>query len=172
VRWREQRTAARRAAYRRYFESAVDTEIALDRVVVQGSAWRSGRPLPGHLAQHLADSLGCAVLWAERSDEGIFAVIADDSGAGDRAALERAFPEAEVRVARAQDFGGVLVGVMDAQGETLGMGILIRVDFGSGRATLHSAVRDSDQIAALRLGSLRLARDYSEIAWNRPGVTR
>jgi polynucleotide 5'-hydroxyl-kinase GRC3/NOL9 len=171
ARSRDQRLVAREAAYRRYFGSAADIEIALDAVAIQGSAWRSGRPLPGHLARHLADALGGEVVWAERGEQGIFAVAGDRCGPADRAALARAFPEDEVRVARAQDFEGLLVGVIDGQGETLGMGILTGIDFGSGRARLHSPVRERERIVALRPGSLRLARDYSELACNRPGAT-
>jgi len=171
VRTREQRAAARKAAFQRYFESAVDTDLALDQVAIQGSAWRSGQPLPGHMVRYLADQLGCTVAWAERSDEGIFAVVGDDCGRVNSDVLAAAFPDVSVRVARAEHFDGLLVGVRDGDDETLGMGILRNIDFGSGHITLHSPVRQTEQIAALRMGSLRLAVDCGEVTHNRPGAT-
>jgi len=171
VRPREQRTAARQAAFERYFQSAVDTELALSEVAIQGSMWRSGQPLPGHMVQYLSDQLGGTVAWAERSEEGIFAVVADDCGRVNSGALTQTFPDVSVRLARAQHFDGLLVGVMGRDDETLGMGILRHIDFESGRVTLHSPVRADGEIAALRMGSLRLATDYSEVTHNRPGAT-
>jgi polynucleotide 5'-hydroxyl-kinase GRC3/NOL9 len=167
---REQRAAVRQAAFRRYFRRAADIEVDLRRVAIQGSAWRSGERLSGHLTRYLADQLG-PIAWAERDADGVFVVLAPGAGSINTAALGDAFPDAPVRIVRAEDFDRVLVGVIGAEGETVGMGILTHTDFGAGRLALHTPVREGERIAALRLGSLRVAEDYRDTISHRPGAT-
>ena len=58
---------------------------------------------------------------------------------------------------------GVLVGLNDREGYTLGLGILCGIDPEAGRITVFTPVRDVTRIRALQFGSIRLDTEGREL---------
>jgi len=164
----EQRKARRERQFAEYLRPARDIELPLKEVGLEGTGWRTGERLPGHLRSDLETRLETEVWWAERTAEGVFAIVTD----APRAAAIRIARDSygDVRVARRESLDGLVVGLLDAEGLTLAIGILLAVDLKVHRLRVRAPLADGAAVRAVRLGSMRLRPNGEEIGWNDPGA--
>jgi polynucleotide 5'-hydroxyl-kinase GRC3/NOL9 len=166
-RTREQRAARRQARFGGYFAGGRAVEVKWDLLPVENSAWTAGETAPGHVRAFAEERLGREVHHVELRADGLLVIV---SGRPDAAILRSL--AADFGGARAIDAGvldHLLVGLLGGRGETLGLGILESIDFRSHGLTIFSPVAEIERAKGLRLGSLRLARDGTELGWNDPG---
>jgi polynucleotide 5'-hydroxyl-kinase GRC3/NOL9 len=165
---REQRTTRRKELFARYFASGREAEVAWEQVPMEGTMWTTGRMLPGHLRAHVEEVLGVEVLHAESSSEGLFAIAAGPADTGAARELRETYG-GSVRAVEAALFRNLLVGLLGERGETLALGILEGVDYRARRLHLFTPLREVAAGRGLRLGTIQLGRDGTQLAWLEPG---
>jgi polynucleotide 5'-hydroxyl-kinase GRC3/NOL9 len=157
---RDQRKAKRERRFAAYFASATGHELSWGDVGLEQTPWLTGEPVPGHLAAYVEELAEGEVLHAERVETGIFAIVKGLAGAAHRSIKGG---ELNVRVIDAGLLENLLVGLMDASGHTLAMGIMTGVDFKRRRFAIHAPVRTLEHVRGLRLGSMRVGADGVEL---------
>lgn len=169
ARSREDRAARRQRRFAQYFAGASAVEVSWDDAPVENSPWSNGRPAPGHIRAYAEERLGAEVLHAERSADGLLVIV---SGRADPRGLRRLAEGfgGGARAIEADALDHLLVGLVGARGETLGLGILEEVDFAGRRLHLWTPLSDGCQVRAVRLGSVRIARDGFQLGTNEPGA--
>jgi len=165
TRTREERAARRQRRFSGYFAGASSCELVWDNLPMENTAWTTGEPAPGHIRAYAEERLGCEVLHAESRAGGLVLIVSGRPDAEGLRALGRDFGGA--RAIDAAALHHLLVGLLGERGETLGLGILEKVDFRGRRLTIYTPVQ-GDRARGLRLGSVRLARDGTELGWNDP----
>jgi polynucleotide 5'-hydroxyl-kinase GRC3/NOL9 len=164
--------ATRRAA--RFLAALADAQsltFSLDDIALQGTWLGAGEPLPHHLNQFLARSLGRPALHAEQIPGGGLYVVLNGDGwdAAGLAAVESHFGTRSVTITAAQKFAGLLVGLISPSGAMLGLGLIERIDFPRRTLTVLTPCRKPAAVAQAWLGGLRLRPDGREIGEVRPG---
>ncbi len=134
------RATARAQAFRDYFRNAADVNLELKKLVVQRSALFGGEPLSD-----------ARFIYSERLPEGVIA-ITEQAGFGN----ERGLKTLPVGFER-----GLLCGVTDADGETLGLAIIDEIRFEQGTINLYTPVTP-ERIRVLQFGEIYLGRDGRE----------
>lgn len=167
TRSREQRAARRAHVLADYFRDAVEHVFAWDRVPLENTAWTTGRELPGHLRAHAEQLLGCEVLYAERGT-GVFLITSERPDGYALRELKEVYG-AGTRAVEAAALPGLLVGLLGARGETLAVGLLDAVRFRERELKIVAPPLDPQHVRALRLGSLRISRDGSQLGFLEPG---
>ena len=165
---REQRTANRQRAFASYFAGGRAVALDWKRLAMENTAWTTGEVLPGHLQAHAETVLGCEVLHAERGSEGLFLIT---SGPPERAGLQE-LQDSYGRATRTVEVAllqHLLVGLLGESGETLSLGILEHVDFRAQRLEVFTPLGETPRVCALRLGSIQIDREGTQLAWLDPG---
>lgn len=167
-RTRDQRTARRQAKFRAYFAAARAVAVTWDHLPMDNTAWTTGEPAPGHVRAFAEERLECEVHHAEVRADGLLLIVSGRPSAAGLGSL-------------AQDFGGaaraidtsvldhLLVGLLGERGETIALGILEAVDFRARTLTIYTPALEPEAAKGLRLGTVRLARDGTELGWIDPG---
>lgn len=158
----EERRRRRECQFAAYFREAQTNRADLRELVLQGTVWRSGEPLAGVNLSYARSVLGTKVLWGERTPDGAFFIV---EGAPDRsgeAALAETFG-GDIKVVESCLLENLLVGLIDREGEDMAMGIIKQVDFKQQLVTLISPRIEPERLAGLRLGTMRLRPDGTEL---------
>jgi len=166
ARSRTQRNAHRQRQFAGYFSAGRVHVLDWKQVPVENSSWTAAEPLAGHLRAHAEELLGQEVHYAARGADGLFLLAA---GPASRTGLREV--EGVFGVTRAVDaavYGNLLVGLLGAHGETLALGILEKADFSAGRWHVFTPLSSAVAVRGMRLGSIQLARDGTQLAWLEP----
>ncbi len=164
--------ATRRASrFHAALQNAQEITLDWDAVAMLGTRLGTGTPLAHHLGQFISQSLRLPVLHAEKSSDGRLLVVVNGDG-GDPAglsAVESYFRAGRVTVVSARRFAGLLVGLINASGALLEIGIIRRIDFVRRTLTLLTVCKKPGAIAQIWCGSLRLRPDGREAGEIKPG---
>ena len=166
---REDRASRRQSKFGAYFSHAGSISLEWDKAPIENSPWTSGEPAPGHVRAYAEERLAGEVLYAERRADGLFLITA---GAGDRDGL-RALAEGFGGSARAVEVTALdhlLIGILGEAGQTLALGILEEIDFSRRVLSIFAPLPDPDAARGLRLGTIRIARDGTQLGSNEPGA--
>jgi polynucleotide 5'-hydroxyl-kinase GRC3/NOL9 len=167
VRTRDERAARRQRRFAAYFARGRSIEVAWDQVPMENTAWTTGEPAPGHIRSYAEERLECEVLHAESRADGLLVIVSGRPNAEGLRSLGRGFG-GTARAIDAAVLDHLLLGLLGERGETLGLGILENVDFRARRLSVFTPA-PLERVRALRLGSVRVARDGTELGWNDPG---
>ena len=121
----------------------------------EGTPFLAGTALPGHLRDELEAMTGAEVVYAERAADFTFAIT--------RGAPEGRKSTGQVQIADESHFEHRLLGLLDEAGETLGLGILLELDFRGQTLTLRAHPEAVKCACALRVGRMRVAPDGTEL---------
>ena len=164
--------ATRRAArFAAALEGASEIALSLDDVGLWGTELGQGRPLPHHIQQFVAHSLGVPVLHAAQSAAGaLYVVVGGDRwNAGGLAVLEGHFRTKSVTVVPVEKFADLLVGLVSDRGALLDIGLIARLDPARRVLTVQTPCRRPAAIAQVWFGTARLRADGKELGSLRPG---
>ncbi len=166
---REERASRRQRKFAAYFAGAKTVEVAWQEAPVENSPWTNGDPAPGHLRAYAEECVACEVLYAERRPDGIFLLVSGQADEMGLRTLKEGFgPDASVIEAGALD--RLLVGLLGRRGETLALGILEELDFRRRRSTIFTPLTDPQAARGMRLGSIRIARDGTQLGTSSPAA--
>ncbi len=162
ARSREERAARRQRKFAAYFADAHEVEVCWETAPFENSLWASGEPVPGHMCAYAEECVACEVLYAERGPDGIFLLV---DGRPDPVGL-RTLGEnfgGRAHAVEASSLNGLLVGLVGERGETLALGVLEKIDYRRRRLALYAPLSDPSVVRGVRLGSIHLARDGSQL---------
>lgn len=159
---REERASRRQSRFASYFAGAGTIDLAWEDALVENSPWTSGDPAPGHLRAYAEECVACEVLHAECRSDGIFLIVSGRPDEMGLRTLGEGFGPACTAIESAA-LDRLLLGILGPQGETLGLGILEEVDFRHRRSAVFTPLKDPEAARGLRLGSIRLARDGTQL---------
>jgi polynucleotide 5'-hydroxyl-kinase GRC3/NOL9 len=159
----DERKARRERKFAQHLAHGSALEVSLRSVAVEGSFYLTGSALPGHWVSHLEEVLGCPVEYAERSDQATLAIV-EEAAAHEMELVRRRANQADVVVRTSAEFRNLLVGLMDASGAALDIGVVLNIDFRAQTATIHTALDKGAKVTGLRLGYMRVATDGREMA--------
>ncbi len=169
----EKRSAAARRAYREarfadYFAMAERREYGWSALRFSGPRPGAGKRLPPEALARLGSGLDAEPLYGEVAGEAAFLLLAG-SAAGVRGAAVRTFLEVrEVRVRGLADIASVLLGLHDAGGRFLALGILDAPDPAGERLSILTPLPDPQAVREVAFGRLRVAptgRELGEVRW-------
>ncbi len=164
--------ATRRAArFVKALEDAQEVTLSWDQAAFRGTRLGLGEPVAHHLQQFISQSLRAPTLHAELSpSSGLLVVIHgerwDTQGL---LGLESHFRTTQVLVVPAQKWAGLYLGLVNAAGGLLGIGLLSRLDFSARTITILTPCRRPAAIRQVWMGALRLRPDGRERGETRPG---
>ncbi len=162
IRTREERASRRQRSFAAYFARAQPVELSWEDAPIENSAWTSGEPVPGHMRAYAEECVACEVLHAERRADGIFLIVAGRPQAVGLGTLGSSFG-GTARAVEAASLENLLLGLLGDRGETLALGLLEGLDFRRRHTTVYTPLEDPARARGIRLGSLRLARDGTEL---------
>lgn len=165
----EMRQQRRMMRFFRYFQDSRPHTFALSQIACEGTWFNTGTPLEWNEIHFLQETLRSRVFWAERSWEHLFIItdkVVDERALG---IVEETFRVAHVTIAGVHRFVKLLLGLLNAEGDCLAIGILERIDFVNRTITVRTPLRDASQVAILRFGGLNVRPDGKEIGAVKPG---
>jgi polynucleotide 5'-hydroxyl-kinase GRC3/NOL9 len=162
LRSREERAANRQRKFASYFAEGAVAEVSWKEAPAENSPWTTGEPAPGHLLAYAEERLACEVVYAERRADGAVLVVRGRPEPEGLRALRESFGDTP-HVIEVGSLENLLVGLLDERGETLAIGIMERVDFRKQRLAMYTPLKDPGLVRGLRLGSVRIGRDGSQL---------
>lgn len=120
--------------------------------------------MPGHLSAYLEEVLGAEVKYAERDGAEIRAVIGGAEVAAPRGLDSSILGAERIRLAHPWRWQNLAVGLSEAGGFCLGIGILLEADFGakSFKVLVPQGV-EPEKVEVLELGAVRIKSDGTEL---------
>jgi polynucleotide 5'-hydroxyl-kinase GRC3/NOL9 len=147
-----------------YFRGSSLVELSLHEIGLQGGWIHSGRPLDPIDLQGLSEDLRIQVVWGERiQDEAFLLVRGEPVSEGPPVARSR-LGVSDVRITAIDEIRGLLLGLADADGELLALGLLQDLDPASGRVICLSPCAEATRVAVVHFGSIRLDPSGEELA--------
>jgi len=165
----EMRQQRRMMRFFRYFQDARLHTFALSDIACEGTWFNTGQLLEWNEIHFLQETLRSRVFWAERTTEHLFVIT--DKVVDERALVivEETFRVAHVTTAGVHRFVKLLLGLLNAEGDCLAIGILERIDFVNRTITVRTPLRDASGVVILRFGGLNVRPDGKEIGVVKPG---
>jgi polynucleotide 5'-hydroxyl-kinase GRC3/NOL9 len=151
----EERRRYRQHAMAAYFADARPVTLDLGRVVLRAPALYAGPPLSLQQTEALAALVDDALVWAERRGRELAVVTPGRLRESQLREVAAAYPEVTLVHHSLDDFQDAVVGLDDGRRETLGLGVVRRVDFIKRVMVVETPV-DDEAIDAIRLGGVRL----------------
>ena len=159
---REERAARRQHSFAAYFSGARAVALSWDDAPVENSAWTSGDPVPGHMRAYAEERLACEVVHMERYAEGVFLIVEGRPEPDGLRELGNSF-QGRALVVEQASLRNLLVGLLDEAGATCALAILEEVDFRQRRMDLYTPLADEGAARGVRLGSIQLSRDGTQL---------
>lgn len=158
------RAAQRRAQWMRLREVGERHNLPLDSLTIDGARLGSGE----RLSEETLRRIGLEVLHAEVCGGTLFLVADAEPSESLLARAMNAAHADRVTVAHPDAYSGLLCSLAKPNGEELGMGTVERLDFAGRAADILSATVPGAPARILRLGTLRLAPNGTELPEVRP----
>ncbi len=163
------RRSRRQRQWARYFARATQHDL-LARQAVVVDAWPfNGTPLPAHHLRFATEALGTEAVYGEESEEALAFCTTGWANPAGFAVIREQFRRRRILATPGEWFQHLLVGLVDAQARTVGLGLLQGIHFGRGLLSLLSPVASVSQVRQVWMGRVRLRPDGTELGRLRPG---
>lgn len=154
----KERKNLRELASQRYFKNAQEIKLSLKRIATDRCYFRTGREIkiPGTLyAERLSGFEGTLIITQKPLS---------------REKLDELSKELRnIRNIVAGDEKGILVGLLDERGDTLGLGRIEKIDYKKKEVLLSTPVRNGRRIRVIQFSSLRITPEGREAGFVSPG---
>ncbi len=147
----EERRQHRERTLHAYFHGARPLHLDLTRVVLKHPTLFVGQPLPSRQLEEISGLLDDMVLWAERVGAELVLVTPDPLKEVQIRQIAKRFDDAFVVNLSQDDFQDALAGLDNADGETVGLGIVRSLDFAKQVLVIETALPEAS-IAAVAIG--------------------
>lgn len=166
---KEFRAARRRSQFYEYFRDAGRHIIRLDDIVCWNTFFTGGRPVKWQHYRVLERTLHAKVLHAEVVGTGMYIVAQCAPSMAGVDALKNRYGTREFTVVCGTDFTNLLVGLSDANGNTIDLGIIEAIDFKQRHMAVITPVSTVTPVRVVQFGYTRLRPDGTELGGVRPG---
>ncbi|MBI3988653.1 MAG: hypothetical protein HY347_03455 [candidate division NC10 bacterium] len=152
----EGRRAHRERKFQEYFHGAHSLELSLKKVRLHGFWFQGGRRLHTNELAFIEKTLGTIVLHGEQGPEGLELLVSGGITSGEHSRIKDVFGVSEVRIADMENLTGLLLGLNDAENDTLALGILQGLDLKLGTLSCLTPLQDPKAVRLIQFGSLRI----------------
>lgn len=163
------RRARRQARMSRYLAGARRHEIDLQTLPAAGAWLFTGETLAPRFLRFAEQALGAAVLHGERLPDAVRLVVRGSANPAGADLIREELRRPRVLLTPAHALQGLMVGLLDAEGWTMGVGLIEEVRYDAARLIVRVPLPSVASARQLRFGRLRLRPDGSEIGPVRPG---
>lgn len=153
---REGRRAHRERKFREYFAGAHPLELSLKRVKLHGFWFQGGRTLQADEVAFLEKTLGAVIFYAEQGPEGLELLLDGGFTPGEFSRIKHMFGVPEVRIIDVANLKGLLLGLNNAENDTLALGILQHLDLRKETLSCLTPLPDPGAVRLVQFGSLRI----------------
>jgi len=153
---REGRRAYRERKFREYFAGAHPLGLSLKRVRLHGFWFQGGRTLHADEVAFLEKTLEAVILYGEQGPEGLELLLDGGFTPGEFSRIKHLFGVPGVRIIDVADLRGLLLGLNDAENDTLALGILQHLDLREGTLSCLTPLPDPEAVRLVQWGSLRI----------------
>ncbi len=154
----KERKKLRELASQRYFKNAKEIRLPLERIVTDRCYFRTGKEIeiPGALyAERLSGFEGTLIITQKPLSQGKLKDLSKELG--------------NIKSIVAGEEKGILVGLLDEKGDTLGLGRIEKINYKKKEVLLSTPVRDGERIRVIQFGSLRVTPEGREAGFVSPG---
>ncbi|MBW3623107.1 MAG: hypothetical protein KY468_06815 [Armatimonadetes bacterium] len=156
------RSLRRATRYAQYFQDAREWELPVDRGILRGGMLFLGRPLRPSVLEALQESLSVRLLHIEKDEDGVRVVTAGAPSKEERAILTQRFGR-RTMLLEASRLRHLVVGLLDRDGATVGIGSVHRVDYRRRRLRLVTPWIDPEAIGGFIWGTARVTPEGKEL---------
>jgi len=146
-----------------YFRGSSLVELSLNGIGLQGGWIHSGRPLDPIDLQGLSEELRVPVVWGERVQDEAFLLVRGEPASQGLSLARSRLGVSGVSITAIDAIRGLLLGLADANDETLALGLLQDLDPASGRVICLSPCAEPTRVAVVHFGSIRLDPSGEEL---------
>jgi len=162
---REKRKALRELSYKKYLKEARVQSFSLNWVRVEGASFGAGIPLTTERMEKMRKSLGINLVYGEETSTTVFMVLSEDHWVDEKFVqrIEECFGKT-VKAIREGEEQGLLLALLDALGNFLGIGVLCGVDYKKRVMKIYTPV--SEKVSTIHVGQVKLDKRGREIGLN------
>jgi polynucleotide 5'-kinase involved in rRNA processing len=153
----------RESGFNNYFRNASARMFKSQNLRIQDALYGTGQVLDGEAIGLIEQILGCEIIYGEKAVDALF-VVKNPHSIYDKNCLERVktcFGVQEIRIVNKNDEKGLLVGLLDKDFKTLGIGIIENIHYRENEIRIFTPVSEDVQI--LQFGSLKITKTGQEI---------
>lgn len=165
----EFRAARRRANFSRHFSDAPGHMIRLDDISTWHTWLGSGRRMKWQYLKFMEDSLKCRILHAEVTGRGIFAVAERKCVRTGLREIQEQFRTRNIVIVAGEALNNLLVGLADARGNTINVGLIQAIDFQQRLMFVLSPIKTITPVRVVQFGSIHLTKEGREMGSLGPG---
>jgi polynucleotide 5'-hydroxyl-kinase GRC3/NOL9 len=166
---REFRAARRRSQFYEYFKDADRHIIRLDDIVCWNTFFTAGRSVKWQHYRVLERTLKTKVLHAEVVGSGMYIVAECAPQMAGIDELRNRYGTREFTVVCGQDYSNLLVGLSDANANTVDLGIIEAIDFKQRHMAVVTPMSTVSPIRIVQFGFMRVRPDGTELGGVKPG---
>jgi len=159
---REKRKVLRDLSYKKYLKEARVQSFPLNWVKVEGAPFGTGVPLTTEQMEKVRKSLGISLVYGEETPTTFFVVLKGDQWVNEELMkrIEEGFGKT-VKMIREGEEQGLLLALLDALGNFLGIGVLCGVDYKRRVMKVYTPV--SENVSTIHVGQMKLDKGGGEI---------
>ena len=161
-RGREERQALREQSYKKYLGNPTARSLQMNWVALEYTPLGQGTRVDRPRVTALQRALRTNIVYSEESEEAVFIVI-EKTGSVEDAAVSAAetLLHKDVYVVKEGEENGLLVSVLNAEREFLGLGILSKLDYVNHAMKIDTACEDT--ISIVQFGRVKISETGAEL---------
>ena len=162
---REKRKVLRELSYKKYLKEARVQSFPLNWVRVEGAPFGTGVPLTLEQMEKVRKSLGISLVYGEETPTNVFVVLKENQWVDEKLVqrIEEGFGK-KVKVIREGEEQGLLLALLDAPGNFLGIGVLCGLDYKRRVMKVYTPV--SENVSTIHVGQMKLDKRGGEVGLN------
>jgi len=162
---REKRKVLRDLSYKKYLKEARVQSFPLSWVKVEGAPFGTGVPLTVEQMEKVRRSLGISLVYGEETSTTVFIVLKGDQWINEELVkrVKEGFGKT-VKMIKEGEEQGLLLGLLDAPGNFLGIGVLCGVDYKRRVMKVYTPV--SENVSTIHVGQMKLDKTGGEVGVN------
>lgn len=159
----EVRATRRQINFHRHFNDALGHIIRMDEICTWNTWLGTGRPMKWQYMKFMEDALSCRILHAEVTGRGVFAVSEKPCSKLGYRELEEQFGTKAITIITGDALRNLLVGLADANGATLNVGLIQAIDFKQRFIFVLSPIKTISPVRVVQFGSMRVTKEGKEL---------
>ncbi len=153
----------RESKFNNYFKDAISRTFNLNNVRINNTFYRSGQNLNENDWTHVEKTLECNFIYAEKAADALFLVKrpSDFYNKNKIQALKDYYKIQEIRIMDKNDEKGLIVGLLDKDLNTLGIGLIENISYETNIIRIFTPIQEN--IKVLQFGFLKVTKTGQEI---------
>lgn len=165
----ELRAMRRAARFFEHFQKAETHTLPLESLAFWGTYLGGGEPVEWAHLRFASESLRIACHYGEVIGDILYLIASGSPHARGLSLVEEHFRVRRVVTAAPERFANLVAGLVDGEGRMAQIGLIKSIDFKKRMISIFTPLRNPDRIRQVRLGTLRVRENGTQIGVLRPG---